>query len=351
MRVVVIIRTLFWLAFTVTQQVAAQSIIKHESVAEQYHQRALELAAAGDAGAGVWFQKAWEQDQADNVYIHDLTVYYIHQHRYSEALTMIRDCVKRQGPSELAWTLQGELLFEQKKYDAAYESLRNALDLSNANFRAHELIGLIFCVYRRYQLALEEMKIAAEQNPSSAQVRFYCGRLYYRTGNYADALEQLLACLKLQPAFPEALENVGLAYEAVGDTTTAIAQYRKAINLQTAGKTPASEIPYVCLGALLGKQNGDEEALPLLRQAVAKNPNSAWANFELGCVFFKAGNYALAEQHLKRSAQLDMKFSRPHFFLGRLYSRSNRQTEAEAEFRKFQELDSDPDNRQPQLIR
>ena len=77
----------------------------------------------------------------------------------------------------------------------------------------------------------------------------------------------------------------------------------------------------------------------------------AWANFELGRLYFKAGQDALAERHLKRSAELDKSYSRPHFFLGKLYARSGRQPEAKAEFAHFQELDKETDNREPQLTR
>jgi len=344
---------LWWSAVAVPGASPAQSLLRPAiSGAEQDHAHALELEASGDdAGAGAWFLKAWEEDRAETRYVHDLTVYYIHHHRYSDALAVIRDCVNRLGPTTLAWTLQGELLFEEKEYDSAYQSLRSALDLSNINYRAHELIGLIFSIHRRYGLGLDELKIAAEQNPASAQVRFYCGRLYYRSANYTAALDELRACLKLQPEYPEALENLGLAYEAMGDTSSAIAQYRKAIDLEKTGKTPPSELPYVCLGVLLSKQSGDEEALPLLREAVVKNPNSAWANFELGRFYFKAGKDALAERNLKRSAELDKNFSRPHFFLGKLYARSGRQQESKAEFATFQELDKETDNREPQLTR
>jgi Flp pilus assembly protein TadD len=344
---------LFWTALMCPQAGTAQVALNPTvSTGEQYHAHALELAAAGDdSGAGPFFFKAWQEDPSESRFIHDLTVYYIHHHRYSEALSVIKDSVKRLGPTASAWTLQGELLFEEKKYDPAYQSLSAALDISNFNYRAHELIGLIFSINRRYSLGLEELKIAARQNPESAQVHFYCGRLHYRNFNYASARDELLECLKLQPEYPEALENLGLAYEALGDDTTAVIQYRKAIDLERTGKVPRSELGYVCLGVLLSKQGVDEEALRLLREAVAKNANSAWAHFELGRLYFNAGQDALAEQHLKRSARLDLKYSRPHFFLGRLYARAHRQPESKAAFATFQELNQDPDNREPQMTR
>src|SRR5579862_3519904 len=344
---------LWWAAALLPSLSLAQSLPHPAtSAAEQYHAHALELAASSqDAEAGAWFRKAWEEDRAEIRYVQDLTIYYIHHHKYSDAQAIIRDCVERLGPTAMAWTLQGELLFEEKQYDPAYQSLRSALDLQNQNYRAHELIGLIFSIHRRYSLALEEMKLAAQQNPSSAQVRFYCGRLYYQTANYAAAREELLACLNLHPGYPEALENLGLAYEAMGEPSTAIIQYRKAIELEKAGNTPPSEFSYVCLGVLLKSQSGNQEALTLLREAVAKNHNSAWANFELGRLYFEAGKDALAERHLKRSAELDKNYSRPHFFLGKLYARARRQPESQSEFATFQALDKDLDNRQPQLTR
>ncbi|MEO8659228.1 MAG: tetratricopeptide repeat protein [Bryobacteraceae bacterium] len=319
---------------------------------EQFHERALQLAASGDLpGAGVWFRKAWEERPSEPSYVHDLVVHYIHNHDYSKALEVIGDYVKRLGPTALAWTLQGELLFEQKQYDPAYQSLESALEISNANYRAHELKGLILSVHRRHGLALEELKTAVEQNPGSAQAHYYCGRLYYRTGNLASAQKELMECLKLAPEYPGAVENLGLVLEALGNRTAAVARYRQAIELDKAGKTTPSELPYVALGALLAKEGGNDEALALFREGLSRNPNSAWANFELGRLHFQKGEAARAETHLVKAAELDKRFSRPHFFLGKIYARSDRQQESKAEFATFQELDKDEDNRQPQMTR
>jgi tetratricopeptide (TPR) repeat protein len=319
---------------------------------EQYHLRALELVSAGDSsGAGTWFRKAWEANPEEPRYVQDLTIYYIHQKNFPKALETIRDYVKRLGPTALAWTLQGELLFEKRQYDPAYQSLRSALEISNLNYRAHELLGLILSVYRRYGPALEEMRVAAEQNPRSAQVHFYCGRLHYRAANYAAARDELAECLKLEPAYPQALENLGLAYEALGDASQAVSRYREAVELDRAGKLPPSEMAYVCLAACIAKEGKDEEAFSLLREGLARNANSAWANFELGRLYFKTGENALAERYLKRAAELDGNYSRPHFFLGKIYQHGNRPEEAKAELSRFQALDQDPDNREPQLTR
>jgi tetratricopeptide (TPR) repeat protein len=332
--------------------ISAQGVPSEES-AETYHNRAIRLTLADDSPeAAVWFRKAWELEPANSVYVHDLAVYYIHHHDYPNALAVIRDYVKRSGPTALGWTLQGEYLFERKQYDESYQSLREALDISNTNYRAHELMGLIFSVHRRYDLGLEELKVAVAQNPNSAQTRFYCGRLYYRAGNYPAARDEFTACLTLNPAYPQATENLGLALEAMGDVSSAEGRYRQAIALDKAGNTLRSEYPYVCLAALLLKQPGhDRDAEELLKRALSNNPKSAWAHCELGRLYFKQRDDEAAAKHLAISVELDNNYSRPHFFLGKIYQRTDRLQEAQTEFARFKELDANPDNREPQITR
>ncbi len=324
-----------------------------DETAKDYHDRAIQLTSVADSPeAAAWFRKAWEMDPSNGVYAHDLAVYYIHHHDYSNGLAVITDYVKRSGPTALGWTLQGEYLFERKQFDASYQSLRAALDLSNKNYRAHELLGLIFSLQRRYDLGLEELKIAAAQNPDSAQTHFYCGRLYYRMANYAAARDEFKSCLTLKPTYPQATENLGLALEAMGDAPGAQEEYRQAIAFDKAGKTPRSEFPYVCLAALLLKGPGhDADGEELLKEALLHNPKSAWAHFELGRLYFKQRADDAAAKHLVLAAQLDNTYSRPHFFLGKIYQRSDRLQEAQTEFARFKELDTNPDNREPQITR
>src|SRR5216683_6389368 len=107
-RYVFLMKFLWWSAATLPGPILAQGpFVPKASIAEQYYTHALELTASGhDADAGAWFRKAWEEDPGETRYIHDLAVYYIHHHEYSEALAVIRDCIERLGPTALAWTLQ-----------------------------------------------------------------------------------------------------------------------------------------------------------------------------------------------------------------------------------------------------
>ena len=191
------------------------------------------------------------------------------------------------------------------------------------------------------------MEVAAQQNPTSPQIRFYLGRLHSETSDFSAARDDFVECLKSKSDYPRALENLGLAYEALGDTSSALTRYRQAVDLEKSGKTPRSEYPYICLGLLLEKQGETTEAMALLTQGWQRNPNSSWANFELGRFLFNANHEDSAEYYLKRAETLDKNFARVHFLLGRLYQKTNRLQEARAELSLFQELDKVLENRKP----
>jgi tetratricopeptide (TPR) repeat protein len=344
-----------WLAFSAGSGIAAQtgSVTQQASTypdAEVHYMRGVGLAQdrkTQDAEAE--FRAAWERAPDQERYAYGLAMHYTHSHQFEKALSVIRDNVTRHGPTTLGWTLEGELLFEQKQYEPAYECLQNALKLSTTNARAHELIGLILVVHRRNMEALQELRIAAEQNPASAQARFYYGRICYTTGDYATARDEFEACLQLQADYPEALENLGLAYEGLNDDANALESYRKAIELDKTGKNPPSGEPYIELGRLLAKLDKYDEAISVFREGSQKHPNSARGNYEFGRVLFRTRRYVEAEKLLVRSVELDPNFSRPHFLLAAIYRAQNRAREASSELARFQALDKIPENRQARI--
>src|SRR5690348_7441649 len=212
---------IFMVGFFILAPLSAQDVPDSSArvSAERQYQNGVNRAQLGNStSAEAHLRAAWALEPTEPRYVQSLTIYYIHCHEFTKALEVLRNYVKRSGPTPLGWTLQGELLFEQRHYNLAYQSLRSALDMSNDNYRAHELLGLIYSVFGKYSLGLGELKIAAQQNPISPQVHYYLGRLYYQTYEYLSARDEFLACLKLKPNYPEARENLGLAYEALGDS-------------------------------------------------------------------------------------------------------------------------------------
>lgn len=328
--------------------VRGQNPASPQSSADLMYARGVDAATGGDAAtAQMLFRSAWETDEGNTKYLQALEDSYIYNRRFDKAMDVLRVYVKRSGPTSLGWALQAELLFQERHYDLAFRSAEIATKISNNNFRTHEIIGLVFAVYGKYPASLKEMMTAAAQDPNSTEVRFYLGRLHAEMGDFSAARDDFLTCLRLNPSYPHLLENLGLTYEALGDFSKAATEYQQALALEKSGKVPPSEYPYICLGLLMEKQGHAAEAVSLVEQGWQRNPDSTWANFELGRLLFYADQEKLAESYLKRAVALDPTFSRVHYFLARLYYRASRVTEAQAELAAFTSLNKVLSNREP----
>ena len=122
----------------------------------------------------------------------------------------------------------------------------------------------------------------------------------YQQNQFDSAIAAFQEVLQRDPASVKAEENLGLCLEAKNQNTAAIAAYQKSIQLDSQSAERSAQ-PYVDLGKLLTTLNRTAEALPVLAQAVAIQPNSAVANYELGRAQFAAGHvgedsHTLSEQ-------------------------------------------------------
>ena len=317
---------------------------------EEHYTRALRLQAGGDVvGAEKEFRAARLLKPMEDRYVRGLAVFYIQRARYEEAIEVIADHVKVCGATALGLELQGELLFHQKNYDVAFEMVRRSLDLFNNNARMHQLLALIYVTHGQNPLAVDELQIAAELEPNQPQIRYFYGRVLYDTGRYPEARDQFLACLKIQPGFRKALENLALCHEALRDFPKAIQAYREAIALEKTQGGPQHGEPYAFYGALLARLGKSEEALSVLRQAVAVSPRSFVSNFHLGRVLLTLDRLQEADKFLHAAADLAPKFSRTYYLLGKLRQKQSRAAGAERYWARFKQLDQAPESRKMPL--
>jgi len=190
-----------------------------------------------------------------------------------------------------------------------------------------------------------ELQKAEQLDPNDADIRYYYGRTLYLNGRYAEARDQFLACLKSNPQYRKALENLGLSYQAVNDYGNAAKSYQQAIEREKSEKVKHGE-PFGFYGAMLMEMGQPKQALPVLEEGVAASPHSLVVNFELGRVLFLLGQPEQAQHFLLLAESLAPQYAQTHYLLGRLYNKQKRTQESDQEFKKFQELEKDPANRE-----
>lgn len=110
-------------------------------------------------------------------------------------------------------------------------------------------------------------------------------------------------------------------------------------------QSPGNPIALNNLGYFLLERNERfEEALDLIKKAVAVEPENPSYLDSLGWAYFKLGNYADAEKHLLEASRLDPESATPHEHLGDVYQKQGKNAAAKASWEKALLLASNPDD-------
>jgi tetratricopeptide (TPR) repeat protein len=317
-----------------------------ENLSNQLYEHGIELYSSGDKTAAEQeLRKAVEERPANGQFVASLAKLYIAESRPNPALDVVRNYTKVCGATALGYALAAEVLFQQREYDDAMKAIIASVKLYPVNARMHQLLGLLLLMKRDNTDASLELRKAEQLDPNDAAIRYYYGRTLYLTGRYAEAHDQFLACLQKDPQYRKALENLGLSYEAVSDYGNAAKYYKQAIEREKSEKVKHGE-PFGFYGAMLIEMGQPKQALAVLEEGIVASPRSLVVNFELGRVLFALGQPERAQHFLEIAENLAPKYAQTHYLLGRLYNQQKRDRESEQEFKKFQDLEKDPANRE-----
>ena len=332
---------------TTGQAVWPYSLERPGATADSGYLQGKEHQLAGDRQAMIaQLRAAWTRDPGNGDYAQALALAYIESREYALSETVIAGYKRECGNTALAYAMESELHFQQRQFSPAYREAQESLKISATNPRMHELLGLIFVVRGDYLAALPELETAAQQAPGDPQVRYFYGRALYSSGHYPEALSEFLACLKLAPHYVRALENLGLCYEALKEFTKAAEAYQKAIEVRSAELNSKDVEAYSYYGELLAKLGRNAEATAVLHKALAINPRSFRANYELGRLFLDRGDLGQAEHYLLEAATLAPTFSQTYYLIGKIYLKEHRPPDAARYFAVFRELNKIPTNRE-----
>lgn len=188
-----------------------------------------------------------------------------------------------------------------------------------------------YVLLKDYTDADRWLTAAAKRAPEKPSIWYLLGRTQYNENYWSDAERSFLTCLRLDPHHVRAEYNLGLVYEMLQRPDDAIAAYRTAIAWQES--SPVRDMqPYLDQGMLLRKQGKVREALPLLTVAAQVGSRNPLVHQELGLTFEQLSRYDEAIGELKVAISLAPNVEALHFFLGRLYRKTDHKEEAAREF-------------------
>src|SRR5207247_5763258 len=121
-------------------------------------------------------------------------------------------------------------------------------------------------------------------------------RLYVRTKAYTKAIDAANKAIAVTGEDPDMFSVLADAYTATGQKEKA-AEYRK--------KLPADANALFNEAARLINEGKDNQAEPLLKQAISANDKMAVAYYELGMLYVRASKNADAKTNLQKYLELD----------------------------------------------
>ncbi len=154
------------------------------------------------------------------------------------------------------------------------------------------------------------------QNPDAYLL---AGSTFLDLNDYERARQNLEAALRLKPSLPHIYTLTGMARDDVGDQDAAETALREAVR-----QDPNDFNANLYLGSILYKRRAMDEAKPYLDRALALNPSSSMARYEVAIWNSKSGHYDEAAKDLEQVTRTDPNWLEPHVELANVYYRLHR---------------------------
>jgi tetratricopeptide (TPR) repeat protein len=150
-----------------------------------------------------------------------------------------------------------------------------------------------------YPAAVKAYQRGLAVEPGNVELLNSLGFALFQQGKSAEAVVALEKAIAADPQHWKSHNNLALAAIDLGELEVAEAHYRESLAIK-----PQPAI-YNDLGFVLERQGLSEEAIRAYREAIALDPKSATARYNLGSSLARSGNLAEAETHLRAAIEAD----------------------------------------------
>ena len=252
---------------------------------------------------------------------HQLALTYRELKNYDLGWTKTEKALARQPESVDVLYIAGFLKFRMGDHRESIRLLGQAFRLDNYDWRVHQAFALNYIAMDIRPGALAELETSLKLNPANAELYYQLARLQYVEMRIPESIAASKKALALFPGYTEVYSNLGLCYEALAQIEEARKNYDLAIVL-TGKHGSRDEWPYINFGAFLATHGEPERALPLLKEALARNPKSVRALYYMGRALGKLGRGEEAKPFLEEAIRLDPGDSGAYYELGMLLART-----------------------------
>jgi tetratricopeptide (TPR) repeat protein len=231
--------------------------------------------------------------------------------------------------------------------------LKHAISLCPSDASLYDGLALLLIKHRDFDASLQWIHRGLRVAPNSPELRLDLSVTLLAVGRAAEAL----SILKRLPKGPQTEFYLGMAYRSLGDHKAARQAFSRAVGLghkdpyvlytliqedralkdTEAGlahfqtfyqRFPNSPFLHLLVGNAFVSRDRNAEAEQEFQEALKQNPDLPTANFQLGYLKFKQGQYSAAADLFRKETELDPAFREALLYLGASLHRLGKNEEA-----------------------
>jgi tetratricopeptide (TPR) repeat protein len=269
---------------------------------------------------------AYTEEEKNNrsIFLERLGGVYHEQNKTAEAIAAYQKLIDMGGePAVRGYQLQVDTWRDAKQYDKAIDVARKAVDANPKNRELKLMLAGEMGDLGKTDEGLTQVKGLLSNTANDRQVWLAIGQMCVRARRWKEAED----AFNKAEALTTKKEDRAYMFFLRGELAERQKHYEPAEQFfhQALELEPDSAMTLNYLGYMLadkGKQL--PEALRLIRKAVEMEPmNGAYLD-SLGWVYFKMGEYELAEQYLRQAVERDQTDPTVHDHMGELYEKTGR---------------------------
>ncbi|HGG04473.1 MAG TPA: tetratricopeptide repeat protein [Aliiroseovarius sp.] len=292
-----------------------------DALSQVVTQTAQSLSQGADPNVALLYSRASEYLNPDRTLATFLSASLLEELKLHELAVETYSTIPQNDPQYFLATLaRAEVLRQMDQTDEAIDVLINLAAANPKRPRVFQILGDTYRLQKRFEEAAEayDNAIALFQRPAQSQWSLYFSRgiSRERTGRWNQAEADFRKALELNPEQPTVLNYLGYSFVEQGE------------NL--------------------------DEALDMIKRAVAARPDDGYITDSLGWVYYRLGRYEEAVIEMERAVELKPVDPVVNDHLGDVYWAVGRHREAEFQWRRalsFITEDDDPEEVRPDRMR
>ena len=254
--------------------------------------------------------------------------------------------------SAAAQLLLGDAEEKLGSYQLAAQHYARAVELDPSEPNVWAL-GVEFLRHWTFDPAIREFEAAAVKFPSSTRIKLGLGAAYFGGAKYSESIPVFADLLATDPNNALYAELLGMACTAVAESNkercSALVEYAQA-------HPGDAKISTYAASMLITDSSGSDRtelAHKLLTSALAVDPGSADAHYQMGLLMQNQGDWAGSVPSLEKAIALKPDLATAHYRLALAYWRTGRKQEGQSEMelqKKYSKQEKEDMDRQLRQI-